>query len=98
VVVIGGLLSSTLLAIFVTPSLYTLLDDLQGLVFRTPRVTGVPAERVAVPVPVGAAPVPVAASVAVHNGHGNGSNGANGHKSEPAWLQRLKAGTFADGD
>ena len=29
VVVIGGLLSSTFLAIFVTPALYTLLDDLQ---------------------------------------------------------------------
>src|SRR3954451_20485733 len=38
VVVIGCLLSSTLLAIFITPSLYTLLDDLQDLVMRKPRV------------------------------------------------------------
>src|SRR4030095_16944447 len=37
VVVIGGLLSSTLLAIFVTPSLYTLLDDLQSKVMRHQR-------------------------------------------------------------
>ena len=37
VVVIGGLLSSTLLAIFVTPALYTLLDDLQSMVFRPSR-------------------------------------------------------------
>jgi len=107
VVVIGGLLSSTLLAIFVTPALYTLLDDLQNLVFRTPR-TPVPAvEHVAFPTP---APVPVAAgaasTVVAHgngagNGHGNGSgnghgNGANGHKAEPAWLQRLKAGRFEE--
>jgi HAE1 family hydrophobic/amphiphilic exporter-1 len=97
VVVIGGLLSSTLLAIFVTPALYTLLDDLQSLVFRTPRVPVVPAERVAVPTP---APVPLAAgaaAVAVAHGNvaGNGhGNGANGHKAEPAWLQRLKAGRF----
>ena len=37
VVVIGGLLSSTFLAIFVTPALYTLLDDLQNLVIRPKR-------------------------------------------------------------
>jgi len=99
VVVIGGLLSSTLLAIFVTPALYTLLDDLQNLVFRTPRLAVVPAERVAVPTPVA---VPVAAgatsaAIAHGNGAGNGhGNGANGHKAEPAWLQRLKAGRFDD--
>jgi multidrug efflux pump subunit AcrB len=110
VVVIGGLLSSTLLAIFVTPSLYTLLDDLQNLVFRPGR--GKAAVREHVTLPVGApAPVPVAASgaaaVAVHDGHGqanghgsnghgtNGANGANGH-TDPVWLQRLKAGRFED--
>jgi HAE1 family hydrophobic/amphiphilic exporter-1 len=37
VVVIGGLLTSTFLAIFVTPSLYTLLDDLQSVFFRPSR-------------------------------------------------------------
>jgi HAE1 family hydrophobic/amphiphilic exporter-1 len=99
VVVIGGLLSSTLLAIFVTPALYTLLDDLQSLVFRTPRVADVSAERVAVPTP---AAVPVAAgsttvAVARGNGAGNGhGNGANGRKAEPAWLQRLRAGRFEE--
>jgi HAE1 family hydrophobic/amphiphilic exporter-1 len=38
VVVIGGLLTSTLLAIFVTPALYTLLDDVQSKFFRPPRL------------------------------------------------------------
>src|SRR5947207_13185693 len=56
VVVIGGLLTSTLLATFVTPSLYTLLDDLQSVFFRRPRPTvQVPAERLPVPVPAPAA-------------------------------------------
>jgi HAE1 family hydrophobic/amphiphilic exporter-1 len=98
VVVIGGLLSSTLLAIFVTPSLYTLLDDLQSLVFRRPQLQPIPAERVAVPTPV---PVPVGAgtvAMSLGNGSGNGHNGANGARSEPAWLQRLKAGRFTDDD
>src|SRR5438132_5993674 len=60
VVVIGGLLSSTFLAIFVTPALYTLLDDVQSKIFRVARAPAVPAERV--PVQAAApAPVPVAA-------------------------------------
>jgi HAE1 family hydrophobic/amphiphilic exporter-1 len=99
VVVIGGLLTSTFLAIFVTPSLYTLLDDLQSKIFRPARVVApVPAGRVAVPQPV---PVPAGHAVAVvsdgngHNGQ-NGDNGANGQKAEPAWLQKLKAGRFDD--
>ena len=111
VVVIGGLLSSTLLAIFVTPALYTLLDDLQNLVFRTPPTPVLAVERVpvpapaAVPVAAGAGATVVAHSTGSGNGHGNGSgngsgnghgNGANGHKAEPAWLQRLKAGRFED--
>lgn len=90
VVVIGGLLTSTFLAIFVTPSLYTLLDDLQSLVFRPGRArVPVPTERVAEP-----APVPVGA-VAMGNGHHGNGNG-NGHNGEPVWLQRLKAGAFED--
>jgi HAE1 family hydrophobic/amphiphilic exporter-1 len=96
VVVIGGLLTSTFLAIFVTPSLYTLLDDLQSVFFRPSRGPApVPAERVAVPAP---APVPVAVgAVAVVDDHSgtNGRNG-NGHTAEPVWLQRLKAGAFED--
>ena len=97
VVVIGGLLSSTFLAIFVTPALYTLLDDLQGLLFRPSRATAVPRVAVAEPAPV---PAPALAT-AGHSGHGstgangsNGSNGSNGRKPEPTWLQKLKAGTF----
>ena len=99
VVVIGGLLSSTLLAILVTPSLYTLLDDLQSVFFRPARVPApVPTEHVTVPAPV---PAPVASSggvlVATASGGGNGHNGhanGNGHKVEPAWLQKLKAREF----
>jgi hypothetical protein len=31
------------------------------------------------------------------DGHyGRGSNGANGHGPEPAWLRKLKAGEFDD--
>ncbi|MBV9328306.1 MAG: efflux RND transporter permease subunit [Chloroflexi bacterium] len=95
VVVIGGLLTSTFLAIFVTPSLYTLLDDLQGLFFRPPRVAApVPAERVQVPTPT---PVPAATTggVLVATGGGNGHNG-NGHGIEPTWLQKLRMREFDD--
>jgi HAE1 family hydrophobic/amphiphilic exporter-1 len=93
VVVIGGLFSSTLLAIFVTPALYTFLDDLQNKIIRPKRVPTVPRERVTLPVEA-PAPVPVAAAAAgsstvttaavgiAHgngaNGHGKGANGANG--------------------
>src|SRR5438309_3824525 len=56
VVVIGGLLSSTLLAILVTPSLYTLHDDLQSKVLRVPRRDEeLPVQRV--PAPVAEGPV-----------------------------------------
>jgi hydrophobic/amphiphilic exporter-1 (mainly G- bacteria), HAE1 family len=94
VVVIGGLLSSTFLAIFVTPALYTLLDDLQSKLFRPSRVTPVP--RVAVAAEP--EPVPALAGAASH-GHAsgpNGANGVNGRRPEPAWLQKLKAGSFDD--
>jgi len=107
VVVIGGLLSSTLLAIFITPSLYSLLDDLQSLILRPKRVAPVviPAERV--PAPSRApAPVPVGAAAGVRAAHGgangaSGANGANGSthsRTEPRWLQRLKAGVYTDDD
>jgi len=99
VVVIGGLLTSTFLAILVTPSLYTLLDDLQSVFFRPARVPApVPTDHVTVPAPE---PTPVASSGGVlvatapggangHNGHMNG----NGHNGEPAWLQKLKDREF----
>ena len=72
VVVIGGLLSSTLLAVFITPSLYTILDDLQSLVFRG-RKPAEEIEEVLVPVH---APEP-ALAMAGANGHPvpHGSNG-----------------------
>src|SRR3954451_22618484 len=82
VVVIGGLLSSTLLAIFVTPSLYTLLDDLQNLVFRRKPTPVMPPDRLGVPVPAGPAvamAIPQGGVVAATTGHGNGNGGhANG--------------------
>jgi HAE1 family hydrophobic/amphiphilic exporter-1 len=104
VVVIGGLLTSTFLAIFVTPSLYTLLDDLQSKVFRPARaVAEVPTQRVAVPEARAARePVAVAASASAPGriGHSqpNGANGSdgNGHPTEPLWLQRLKLGRYED--
>jgi HAE1 family hydrophobic/amphiphilic exporter-1 len=96
VVVIGGLLTSTFLAIFVTPSLYTLLDDLQSVFFRPARpIAGVPVERVAVPAPEPALAAVGAPRPTAGNGHGNGSgNGANSHGGEPAWLQKLKSGVY----
>ena len=95
VVVIGGLLTSTLLAIFVTPSLYTLLDDVQSVFFRPSRP--VAAERVTLPTRVPEPALAVASSrPTAGNGHGNGTNGHNGNAAEPAWLQRLKAGAFDD--
>jgi HAE1 family hydrophobic/amphiphilic exporter-1 len=97
VVVIGGLLTSTFLAIFVTPSLYTLLDDLQSVFFRTARVAApVPTERVTVPTPEPVpAPAPVASGgVMVATRGGNGHTNGNGHGVEPAWLQKLKSREF----
>jgi hypothetical protein len=90
VVVIGGLLSSTVLTLLVVPALYTLFDDLQNVFSR---------RRVAVPmaIPDGlAALVPSPALAGAHgsarpagasprhsatttgNGHG-GDHGANGN-------------------
>jgi hydrophobic/amphiphilic exporter-1 (mainly G- bacteria), HAE1 family len=99
VVVIGGLLTSTFLAIFVTPSLYTLLDDLQSKIFRPSRAPALAVEHVAMPPAPVPAPVPVAAGAHVGggNGHSNGANG-NGHGVDPVWLQKLKAGRFEDED
>ena len=84
VVVIGGLLSSTFLAIFVTPALYTLLDDVQSLLFRPSRAATVP-PRVPVAEPAHV-PTPALASTSVASGHagrapgGTGyANGADGH-------------------
>src|SRR5438105_13854273 len=75
VVVIGGLLSSTLLAVFITPSLYTLLDDLQSKIIPSRRAPELALEHVPAPVTEGPVTVPVAAGA---GSHGNGANGANG--------------------
>jgi HAE1 family hydrophobic/amphiphilic exporter-1 len=111
VVVIGGLLSSTFLAIFVTPALYTLLDDLQNLVIRPKRAPAAAAAAevhaptpAPVPVPIGAGGAPARGNGSANgnghahgNGHanGNGHSNGNGH-AEPTWLQRLKSGAFDD--
>jgi hydrophobic/amphiphilic exporter-1 (mainly G- bacteria), HAE1 family len=96
VVVIGGLLTSTVLAILVTPSLYTLLDDLQNVFFRPSRVPApVPTEHVTAPVPAPVSAGGVLVATAPGNGHNGHANG-NGHHVEPAWLQKLKAREFED--
>jgi hypothetical protein len=99
VVVIGGLLTSTFLAIFVTPSLYTLLDDLQSVFFKpATHAAPIPAQRLAAPKPVPAAVAagPIAASTTrAHTGTGH-TNGSNGHNGEPRWLQKLRTGEFDD--
>jgi hypothetical protein len=86
VVVIGGLLSSTFLAIFVTPALYTLLDDLQRIVIRPSEHLSWCQRRRSTRLPPEPAPVPVVAASAVAtengngaNGHTNDANGANGN-------------------
>jgi hydrophobic/amphiphilic exporter-1 (mainly G- bacteria), HAE1 family len=90
VVVIGGLLSSTLLAVFVTPSLYTLLDDLQNKVMRprtAPRLDDLqPYVGTSEPVP---APMGVALAREGNGSHGNGDPAAAG-TGGPAWLRRLR--------
>jgi hydrophobic/amphiphilic exporter-1 (mainly G- bacteria), HAE1 family len=97
VVVIGGLLTSTFLAIFVTPSLYTLLDDLQSVFFRPARApVEIPSQRVVVPAPAPArVPATVVAVAANQAPNGNGHSG-NGHAPEPLWLQKLRSGNFGD--
>ncbi len=70
VVVIGAIMTSTILAVFVIPAVYTLFDDLQMLIFRR-KATPVPAaaEPAHAPAPVpanGSAGAPVMAS---SNGH-----------------------------
>ncbi|MBV9356348.1 MAG: efflux RND transporter permease subunit, partial [Chloroflexi bacterium] len=79
VVVIGALLSSTLLTLVVVPSLYTVVDDIQN------KFSG--RKPVAPPTPAEPARAEVAAGLVEHaaaeesNGHANGAhiaNGANG--------------------
>jgi hypothetical protein len=54
VVVIGAVVTSTVLAVLVLPAVYTLFDDLQGLLSRRPQVVSVHE-----PIPVPARPEPV---------------------------------------
>jgi hydrophobic/amphiphilic exporter-1 (mainly G- bacteria), HAE1 family len=66
VVVIGAIATSTLLAVFVVPAIYTLFDDFQGL-FARRRVTELETAPVPTPVPVPspepAHPIPAGAGV-----------------------------------
>jgi HSP20 family molecular chaperone IbpA len=70
VVVIGALLSSTLLTLVVVPSLYTVMDDLQNKLFRRGRKT---APAPAVPTRVPAAGAAVATTVPANGASANGS-------------------------
>jgi len=81
VVVIGGLLSSTVLATLVTPALYTLLDDLQTKVFRVVGIQPIPRERLTLPTADTPKPEPVPAGPA---------------RPEPVWLQRIRSGDYAN--
>jgi HAE1 family hydrophobic/amphiphilic exporter-1 len=66
VVVIGSIVMATVLAVFVIPPVYTLFDDLQGLLSRRPAKAKVPAAVPAhVPAPA-PAPVPVPVPAGAH--------------------------------
>jgi HSP20 family molecular chaperone IbpA len=72
VVVIGALLSSTLLTLVVVPALYTVMDDLQTKVFRRGRkIAAAPAVASAVEAPAAEAP-------ASGDGHLVGADGRDG--------------------
>jgi len=75
VVVIGAIIMSTLLAVVVIPAVYTMFDDLQGLLARKPAAARVPMRvpaRAPAPIPVPAMPL------------GAGANGASGNgRREP---------------
>jgi HAE1 family hydrophobic/amphiphilic exporter-1 len=77
VVVIGGLLSSTVLTLLVVPALYTLFDDLQAVFSRRRAPVAMPA---VVPAPaMAAAHAPAYALAASGNGHSSGNGHGNGH-------------------
>jgi hydrophobic/amphiphilic exporter-1 (mainly G- bacteria), HAE1 family len=72
VVVIGAILTSTVLAVLVIPAVYTLFDDLQNLLFR---------RRVAVAVPATAEPVHASPAIPAMPAGGAvmATNNGNGH-------------------
>ncbi len=81
VVVIGAIMTSTVLAVVVIPAVYTLFDDLQALLFRR-RAVAVPvtAEPVHTPAPT-PAPAPAGGAVMASIDHaavGNGRSVRNG--------------------
>jgi HSP20 family molecular chaperone IbpA len=93
VVVIGALLSSTVLTLIVVPSLYTVMDDLQDKLFKRGRKTApavapaygpVPATEHA-PTPAGPStvPMPVAAAASVPSHDGNGTASASPKQDVP---------------
>src|SRR5579859_2789675 len=73
-VVIGALLSSTVLTLVIVPALYTLLDDLQTKVLGRRR-------RAFQEIP---GPMPAAEpALSIAGGHANGNGSSNGHDSVP---------------
>ncbi len=83
VVVIGAIMTSTLLAVFVIPAVYTLFDDLQNLLFRR-RAVATPATAEPLPAP---APVPAVGSVMASNGHAAVANGRSVRSSIGAYAR-----------
>jgi HSP20 family molecular chaperone IbpA len=89
-VVIGALLSSTVLTLVIVPALYSLLDDLQVKFLGRKRRDF---ETIAQPEAVGAEPIktPVTSGVAsAEHTNGNGHNGSDGHNGVP--LNVLESG------
>src|SRR5439155_13646178 len=78
VVVIGAIMMATVLAVFVIPPVYTLFDDLQGLLARKPARARVP-ERVPAHVPA-PAPAPVPVPVGAHGAVATNGASANGRR------------------
>jgi hydrophobic/amphiphilic exporter-1 (mainly G- bacteria), HAE1 family len=71
VVVIGAIIMATLLAVVVIPAVYTMFDDLQGMLARKPARVREPARapaRAPMPIPVPAMPLGAAANGASGNG------------------------------
>jgi hypothetical protein len=78
VVVIGGMLSSTVLTVLVVPALYTMFDDLQAWFGRV-RVHPLPVPAFLAKIPGRSTNTPaVALAVAGPNGHHVGDNGVDG--------------------
>jgi HAE1 family hydrophobic/amphiphilic exporter-1 len=84
VVVIGALLSSTLLTLVVVPALYTVMDDLQNKLFHRGRKSQQQVPAVAAAEAVAAAAAASHAATSATPAHGtNGNASANGNGTHP---------------